>query len=96
MSSIWKREVFIENNQIVSLKQLTKVGDSYSLILPKEWVKVFARRDERGRYWVKIKYTGENEKVDFIPGIKPLCPDNSAARVSNICDHSPQDMYGYN
>jgi len=23
-----------------------------------------------------IRYTGENEKVDFIPGIKPLCPDN--------------------
>jgi len=35
----WRTELKIEGNRVVELKKLTKFGNGYVLVLPKDWVR---------------------------------------------------------
>ena len=56
----WKRKPVLEDGRIATLKQLVKVGDSYALVIPKDWIRHFATVDDEGRYWVEVHYDGTN------------------------------------
>jgi len=60
----WKRRQFIEGDEIVTLKKLVKVGDSFALIIPKDWLRFKTQLDEEGSRWVKLKQDGD----EFILG----------------------------
>ena len=59
----WKRKAVLKNNQIQTYKQLVEFGNSHALVIPKQWVRHFAMKDEEGKYWVKIKYDGTNKII---------------------------------
>lgn len=59
----WKKKPIIEDNRVVTLKKLIKVGDSHALVIPKDWLHFFAIMDDEGEYWVKVQYDGTNKLI---------------------------------
>jgi hypothetical protein len=63
MTRPWKRKTILKDGQVVTMKQLIKVGDSLALVIPKDWIRHFAVVDDRGKYWVRVHYRGTNRII---------------------------------
>ena len=63
MPMAWKRKGIFKDGQIMTEKQLIKVGNSQALVIPKDWLSYFATVDDKGKYWVRIKYDGTDKII---------------------------------
>ena len=59
----WKRKAIYKNGHIIMEKRLAKVGCSFALVIPKDWLRHFATKDDKGEYWVRVKYDGTNKII---------------------------------
>jgi len=54
----WKRRQFVEHSEVVTLKKLVRVGNSFALVIPKDWLHFKTQPDKEGNRWVKLKQDG--------------------------------------
>ena len=64
----WKTELRIESDVLIEVKRLIRFGNSFALILPKEWVTVYCGSVD-GDYSVKVNI---NQDEITVAGYKPL------------------------
>ena len=64
----WKTEPRIENDTLIEVKRLVRFGNSFALVLPKEWVTVYCSSLD-GDYSVKVNI---NQDEITIAGYKPV------------------------
>lgn len=50
---------------VLGVKKLHLVGDSFMLTVPREWLMLFALKDEDGNYWVSASF--ERNRILIIP-----------------------------
>lgn len=63
MSRIWKRKAIIRNGELVTLKRLIKIGNSFAMVIPMDYVRYKCVPDGNNNRWVEVKWDYETGKI---------------------------------
>ena len=65
MSRTWKRKTVMEGGQLITLKRLIKVGSSFALVIPMDYVRYKCSPDKDNGRWVKVKWDYGTGKLEI-------------------------------